>query len=510
MFKRVLIANRGLIQANCVRAVKELGATAITVFEEGDRDSAGVRNADEAYELKLRDRRLRPYLDLEQIVDLAESLQVDAVHPGYGFLAQNAKFARELERRGIQLIAPRVEGRFNLSNKYLVKEAASKAGLPVLNGSAMFSDREELEPAAKGLGFPLVMKASHGYGGIGMRVIRDMKRLENAFEHVQSTCSKFLMNSPEVFLEEYVSDARLLEFPVLRDESGRTLVFPELECPLQRRFQKLLLETPAPHLDASLRARLQSEVRVLCERLGIFGFASVEFLVKDGQPYFLEINGYIQPSHTATTLLTGVDLLKEQIRLLSGEPLQADTIQTGKDQHVIASYIYAEDPENNFAPSPGIVDRLYLPFGEEVYMQTSIFSGASISPFYDPMVAKLLARGRSREDAILKMGITLEEFFVEGVKTNIPLMRGVLNSDAFRDGTITPEHIATPDKRRALIDSLKTAKDFEIASLVASLALHRDGETLKRMQVFDTDQGSESVLGAATRWLRPRKNRRSL
>jgi biotin carboxylase len=374
----------------------------------------------------------------------------------------------------------------------------------------MFSDREKLESAAEGLGFPVVMKASHGYGGIGMRVIRDMRRLETAFEHVQSTCGKFLMNSPEVFLEEYVSNARLLEFPVLRDEAGRTIVFPELECPLQRRFQKLLLETPAPHLDPDMRARLQSEVRVLCERLGIFGFASVEFLIKDDQPNFLEINGYIQPSHTATTLLTGVDLLKEQIRLLSGEPLEIAAGNLPRRQHVIATYIYAEDPENNFAPSPGIVDRLYLPFGEEVYMQTSIFSGASISPFYDPMVAKLLARGRTREDAILKMGITLDEFFVEGVRTNIPLMRGVLRSEALLDGTLTPEDIATAEKRAHLVNSLKTGNDFEIASLVAALALHRDGETLKRMEVFDTERGSESVLGAATRWLRPRKNRRSL
>ena len=510
MFKRVLIANRGLILANCVRAVKVLGATAIAVYEEEDSDSAGVRNADEAYELKLTDPRVRPYLDIDQIVHLAERLRVDAVHPGYGFLAQNAKFARELERRGIKLIAPSAAERLNLANKFRVKDAAQKAGLPTLRGSGLFSGLDQLDSSARELQLPLVVKAAHGYGGIGMRVVKEMRRLESAFESVQSTSAKFLMNTQEVFLEEYLPGARHIEFPVLRDAEGHTVVFPELECSLQRRFQKLLLETPAPHLDAGMRTRLQSEVRVLCERLKIFGFASVEFLISNGKPYFLEINGYIQPSHTATTLLTGVDLLKEQIRLFSGEPLDIGSAPEVGGRHVIGTYIYAEDPENNFAPSPGRVDRLYLPFGEEVFMQTSIFSGANISPFYDPMVAKLLVRGRSREEAILKMSVTLDEFFVEGVKTNIPLMRGVLNSPLFRDGTITPEYIADAANRRALVDGLKSEKDFRIAALVAALALHRDGDTLKRMEVMEADGESRSVLGAATRWLRPRKSRRPL
>ena len=232
MFKRVLIANRGLIQANCVRAVKELGAAAITVFDDEDRDSAGVRNADEAYRLEVRDPRIRPYLDLEQIVELAERLEVDAVHPGYGFLAQNAKFARELEKRGIAIIAPSARGTLNLSDKALVKEAAQAAGLPVLKGSPAFSDSTRLMEYAGRLNYPLIMKAVHGFGGIGMRVVRDASRLEAAFESIQAISGKFLMNSPEVFLEEYLPKARHIEFPVLRDKAGRTTVFPEMECSL--------------------------------------------------------------------------------------------------------------------------------------------------------------------------------------------------------------------------------------------------------------------------------------
>jgi acetyl/propionyl-CoA carboxylase alpha subunit len=511
MFKRVLIANRGLIQANGVRAVKELGGTAVTVFESEDRDSAGVRNADEAYELQNSQSRFRPYLDIDQIVRLAEEHGIDAVHPGYGFLAQNARMARELEERGIHFIAPPVDGIHSLSNKAMVKEAAAKAGLPVLRGTGAFSDRGRLESAAGELAFPLMMKPVHGFGGIGVRLIDHQGHLQEAFEALQAASGKFLLNSPEVYLEEYLDGARHIEFPVLRDAEGRTAVFQELDCSLQRRFQKLLVETPAPDIDSALRTRLQSEIRVLCERLGLFGFASVEFLLKDGEPYFLEINGYIQPSHTATTLQTGADLLKEQIRLHSGGGLShLLEDRPCPERHVIGAFLFAEDPLDLFAPSPGEVDRLYLPFGEEVFMQTSIFSGARISPFYDPMVAKLLVRGRGREEAILKMEIALEEFFVEGVKTNIPLMRGVLKSPEFRDCAVTPEFISRPADRECLIDSLKSEKGHEMAALVAALSLHRDGDTLKRMEALVAEQGESSMLSAATRWLRPRKPRRPL
>ncbi len=252
MFKRVLISNRGLIQANCVRAVKELGATAITVFDDEDRDSAGVRNADEAHRLEVRDPRTRPYLDIEQIVDLAKQQEVDAVHPGYGFLAQNAKFARALEKHGIEIIAPSARGMLNLSNKWHVKEAARSAGLPVLKGTGAFSDSASLMEQAKRLTFPIIMKPVHGFGGIGVRVVSDPAQLESAFDGLQAICGKFLMNSPEVFLEEYLPHARHIEFPVLRDKSGRTTVFPEMECSLQRRFQKLLAESPAPDFDPDL------------------------------------------------------------------------------------------------------------------------------------------------------------------------------------------------------------------------------------------------------------------
>lgn len=509
MFERILIANRGLIQANCVRAVKQLGARALTLFEEDDRDSAGVRNADEAYCLEQRDPEVRPYLDLEQIVGLAEKLKVDAAHPGYGFLAQNTRFARELEKRGIHLIAPRARGSVNFSNKAAVKEAARQCGLPVLDGSAAVSEVGPLREAAGRLRFPLLVKPAHGYGGIGLRRIRDAGQLEASLEAVQAVSRNFLLNSPDLYIEQLLPGARHLEFPVLRDAKGRTVVFPELDCSLQRRYQKLMVETPAWGLDPDLRARLQSEVRVLCERLGIQGFASVEFLLKEGRPWFLEINNYIQPSHTATALLTGVDVLKEQIRLFAGAPLEVPASAVKSDRHVLGVYVFAEDPENNFVPSPGFVDRLYLPFGEDICLQTSIFSGARVSPYYDPMVAKLLSCGNARDEAVLKLKIALEEFFVEGVKTNLPLLRGVLDSPEFIRGDLTTDFLGNPDNRQRIVEGIKSERDAEVAALVAALALHRDGEVLKRVGAEEESE-NPSVFSAATRWLKPRKNRRSL
>ncbi len=509
MFKRILIANRGLIQANCVRAVKQLGARALVVFEEDDRDSAGVRNADEAHRLEQRDPEVRPYLDLEQIVALAVQLKVDAVHPGYGFLAQSTRFARELEAHGIHLIAPRTGDSVPLGNKAAVKEAARQCGLPVLDGSRAVSEVGPLREAASRLRFPVLVKPAHGYGGIGLRKITDAAALGESLEAVQAVSRNFLLNSPDLYIEQLLPGARHLEFPVLRDRKGRTVVFPELDCSLQRRYQKLMVETPAWGLDPDLRARLQSEVRVLCERLQIQGFASVEFLLHEGRPWFLEINNYIQPSHTATSLLTGVDVLKEQIRLLAGASLEARSSEVRCDRHVLGVYVFAEDPENNFVPSPGHVDRLYLPFGEEICLQTSIFSGARISPYYDPMVAKLLSCGNERDEAVLKLKIALEEFFVEGVKTNLPLLRGVLHSEPFREGRLTTDFLDSTETRRSLVDAIKSERDAEVAALVAALSLHRDGEVLKRVGAEEENE-HPSVFSAATRWLKPRKNRRSL
>jgi len=504
MFKKVLIANRGLIAANCVRAVKELGMKAIIAYDEADAESAAVRNADAAYVLKPSPDHYRPYLDINQIVDLASDLEVDAVHPGYGFLAQNKEFAQALKDRGIAFIAPKSEGIFDFANKHIIKAYAARAGLPILPGSESFVEREWLFRFAEAIQYPLVIKSVYGYGGVGMKVVHSEEELESSFNEVRHLCSRHLKCCTDVFLEKYLPGAQHVEFPVLRDANGTTIVLPEQECSVQRRFQKLVIETPSPRLSPQMRSRLESEIRVLANRLEVFGFATVEFLVKDGHAYFLEINGYIQPSHTATTLLTGVDLLKEQINILSGGALSVDPGLINRHGHVVGSFIYAEDPEKEFEPSPGNIERLHLPFGEEVYVQSNIFSGAVVSPLYDPMIAKLMVRGLTREEALHKLSIALSEFFVEGVKTNIPLMRALISSPEYAEGKVTPTYLDKPDQRRQLLEQVKTDEEQEIASLVAALSLYRDGEEELLVDQLNTD-GSE--LGAASRWVnRRRKN----
>lgn len=505
MFDRILIANRGLIAANCVRAVKELGAQSIVVFEDDDRESAAVRNADEAYQIQATEAFPSPYLDIDQIVAVAEAFKVQAVHPGYGFLAQNADFAERLRRRGITVIAPHSQGVFDFSNKHLLKAAAARAGLPILPGSESFREKEWLFKFARAIGFPVAVKGAYGFGGLGIGVAHNEDELVARFDEVQALCTRHMMNSPDVFLEKYLPDVHHVEFPVLRDEFGRTVVFPELECSVQRRYQKLLVETPSSCLDDELRQRLRHEIYVLINRLQVSGFASVEFLVKDGHPYFLEINGYIQPSHTATCLLTGVDLLKEQIRLVAGGSPRLPTQGLDKGGHVIAAYIFAEDPDNDFAPSPGLVDRLYLPFGEEVFVQSSIFSGAQVSPRYDPMVAKVLVRALDRPESILRMGIALREFFVEGVKTNIPLLRAVVTSPEFANGQITASFLNPPETRTRLLEETKKPAEFEIAALIAALALHRDSN---KETILAAASHEDEALGAASRWLRKQSGTR--
>jgi acetyl-CoA carboxylase biotin carboxylase subunit len=509
MFKRVLIANRGLIAANCVRACKELGASAILLFEDADRESAAVRNADEAYLLEHRNPQVRPYLDAEQILELAVSLKVDAMHPGYGFLAQNRSFARQLASRAITCITPRAMGSATLPGKSEQRAIAKDCGITVIEASETFEDLKTARRVAAGYKYPYFLKAEHGYGGIGMQRVTKPGQFERVFTTLKASASQFRLDSSKFSIEPALEGSRLIEFPVLRDESGRTMVFPELEGTVQRRFQRLLVESPSAGLDENLRQDLQSRVRLLCDRLEMQGFASVEFLVRGEKATFLEINGHFHPAHTATTILTGVDLLKEQIRLASGEALKPQNGPMRIDRYVLGAFVFAEDPLENFAPSPGSVDRLYLPFGDELVIQTSIFSGAVISPFYDPMVAKLLARGMTREEARLKLTVALEEFFVEGVRTNIPFLRGLLESPEFKEGVIYPEQMADADFRKRIVEDLKSDRDHQVAALVAALALHRDGDTQERVRAAVDAEGS-SVFSAAARWLRPRKNRRNL
>ena len=473
MFSSVLIANRGLIQANCVRAVKELGARALTVYAPNDKNSAGVRNADEAYELKVKSSGI-PYLDIDQIVDLAVALKVDAVHPGYGFLAQNGLFKQKLKDKGIQLIAPEHSYEYDFADKPQIRAFAQKLGLPILSGSATSSDIEELKATAVNIGYPVVMKATEGYGGIGLRVIEREAEMEPNYRNIMGQADRFLFHAQQVYLEKYFPKARHIEFPVARDAQGNMVVFPERECTVQRRFQKLVTETPSAIVSDQLRGKLKSAVELLMNQMNLQGFVSVEFLYNGDQAYFLEVNNYIQPSHGVTALLTGIDLLREQVSIAAGLPLTFRQKDVENDQVAIGVFVSAEDTDRNFTPSPGKIERLDLPYGDGVYSQTNVCSGDTVGTFYDPIVALVMAREHTREKAIAKMKTALDGLHIDGIRTSIPLMRALMVYPDYIHSRYDTQIITTAESREKIYQNYRTPEESEITALLAALSLHRD------------------------------------
>ena len=485
MFSSVLIANRGLIQANCVRAVKELGCRAITVYAPNDRQNAGVRNADEAHELE--PRMGIPYQDIDQLVELAERLKVDAVHPGYGFLAQNALFRQRLKATGIQMICPETREDIHVEDKPQIREVAKQLGLPILPGTATLTDVEELKQAAQKIGYPLVMKATEGYGGIGIRVINRESEIEPNYRNIVGQADRFLFNAQNVYLEKFFPKSRHIEFPVARDHQGNMVVFPERECTIQRRFQKLVTESPSSCLPNALRNKLKSAVELLMNQLNVRGFVSVEFLFDGEQAYFLEINNYMQPSHTVSALHTNIDMLREQVNIAARNPLTFTQNDVRVDGVAMGVFVSAEDTDRGFIPSPGYVERLDLPYGDGVYSQTSVCSGDTVGTFYDPIIALVMVREANREKAIIKMQTALDGLHIDGIRTSIPLMRALMRYPDFIGGRYDSQLITEEKSREDLYENIRTEEESEIAALIAALSIHRDSN-----HQYLLDQGRRS------------------
>jgi len=505
MFSRILIANRGLIQANCVRAVKELGARAIAVYAPNDKNSAGVRNADEAHELTVKASGI-PYLDIEQIVDLAVRLEVDAVHPGYGFLAQNADFKAKLDDHHIKLIAPNHLKEYDLADKPQIRSFSQALGLPILPGTDTCKDLESLKKSAEKIGYPLVMKATEGYGGIGLRVVERESELEPNYRNVLSQADRHLLHEPnQIYIEKYFQNARHIEFPVARDVHGNIVVFPERECTIQRRFQKLVTETPSSCLNDALRNKLISAVELLMNQLDVQGFVSVEFLYDGDQAYFLEVNSYIQPSHAVSALLTGIDMLREQISIAADMPLSFTKADLIRDHVALGVFVSAEDADRNFTPSPGRIERLDLPYGDGIYSLTNVYSGDTVGTFYDPIVALVMAKERTREKAVTKMQVALDGLHIDGIKTSIPLMRALMRYQAFKDNTYDTEILTKQENREAIFDNVRTTEESEIAALIAALSLHRDSSKQNILDEARENSKKAKVWEMASEWFNRQK-----
>jgi acetyl-CoA carboxylase biotin carboxylase subunit len=437
MFKKVLIANRGEIALRVIAACKELGVATVAVHSEPDRDALHVQAADESVCIGPA-APAGSYLNIASIVAAAEITGADAVHPGYGFLAENAHFAEILTDVGLAWIGPSPHAIRAMGDKSVAKETVSHVGVPTIPGSAgPLASVEDALTIAGRLGYPVLLKAVAGGGGRGMRLAGNDRELAAAFDLATIEAERAFGNGA-VYLEKYLAEPRHIEIQIMGDRTGKVIHLGERECSLQRRHQKILEEAPSPALTPDLRRRMGEAAVATARAVSYAGAGTVEFLLdEDGSFYFMEMNTRIQVEHPVTEMVTGFDLVKEQIRIAAGEPLSFGDPHDGSGfvhrGHAIEFRVNAEDPAT-FAPSPGTITTLHLPGGPGVRVDTAAYAGWMIPPHYDSLIAKLIVHGRNREEAIMRGRRALELFIVEGVKTTIPLHRLLLDEPDFRAG----------------------------------------------------------------------------
>lgn len=430
MFHKVLIANRGEIAVRVIRACRELGIASVAVFSEVDRAALHVSHADEAYPIGPASAR-ESYLNIPKILEAARRSGAEAIHPGYGFLSENPQFARACAEAGIKFIGPPASAMELMGSKTRARQAMQAAGVPCVPGSTRGLTFDEAEVMAAEIGFPVMIKAAAGGGGKGMRLVRSASELKGAFETAQSEAQRSF-NDSEVYLEKYIENPRHIEIQVLADEHGHVVYLGERECSVQRRHQKVIEEAPSAIVDEDMRQRMGAVAVQAASSAGYANAGTVEFLV-DAQRnfYFLEMNTRLQVEHPVTELVTGLDLVHLQLRIAAGEklPFRQDDIKLRG--HAIECRIYAEDPENNFFPSPGRIASLLRPAGPGIREDSGVYQGWTVPLDYDPMLSKLIAYAPERQSAIARMRRALDEYFVGGIKTNLQLFRRILEHPDF-------------------------------------------------------------------------------
>ena len=449
MFEKILIANRGEIALRVICACKELGIRTVAIYSEADRNSLPVRFADEAICIGPPQLALS-YLNIPAVISAAEIANVEAVHPGYGLLAENANFAEVCETSGIKFIGPRPEVTRLMGEKEKARAAMKQAGVPILPGSdgIIASDGEALEWARQ-VGFPVIVKASAGGGGRGMRIVRNEEELPGLFRAAQAEAAGAFGNG-DLYMEKYVEHPRHIEFQVLADEHGNVEILGERDCSIQRRHQKLLEEGPSPAVSAELREKMRGRLCAAMTKIGYTNAGTIEFLMdRDGSLYFIEVNARIQVEHPVTESITGIDLVRSQILIAAGyklpEIIQQPVTIRG---HAIECRINAENPET-FAPSPGRITALNLPGGIGIRVDTAAYTDYVIPPFYDSLVAKLIAYGRDRTEAIARMRRALDMFVIEGIYTTIPLHQRIMQDPDFIAGKFDTSFLVSHGVKKA-------------------------------------------------------------
>lgn len=433
MLEKVVIANRGEIALRILRACKELGIKTVAVHSTADRELKHVLLSDETICIGPA-ASTKSYLNIPAIIAAAEVTGADAIHPGYGFLSENADFAEQVEKSGFAFIGPTADVIRLMGDKVSAINAMKKAGVPCVPGSdgPVSSDVEKNKAIAKKIGYPVIIKASGGGGGRGMRVVHHEKDLEESIAMTKAE-AKAAFNNDMVYMEKYLENPRHIEIQVLADTHGNAIYLAERDCSMQRRHQKVVEEAPAPGITEAVRQSIGERCANACIEIGYRGAGTFEFLYENGEFYFIEMNTRIQVEHPVTEMVTGVDLVKEQLRIAAGLPLSIKQDDIKVRGHAIECRINAEDSKT-FLPSPGKITRLHVPGGLGVRWDSHIYSGYAVPPHYDSMIAKLITYGETREIAIGRMENALREMIIEGIKTNIPLHRQILEDEYFREG----------------------------------------------------------------------------
>jgi pyruvate carboxylase subunit A len=479
MFSKVLVANRGEIAVRVMRACRELDIATVAVYSEADKNSFFKRYADEAYCIGAPPAS-QSYLNIEKIIAVAEKTNTEAIHPGYGFLAENPDFAKACESRGIQFIGPRSSAIEQMGSKITARKIMKRANVPIIPGTEdKIKSVDKAIEAAASIGYPVIIKASAGGGGIGMRIVNDEADLAQAIESTQSIADSAFGDSA-VFIEKYLEKPRHIEFQVLADAKGNIIYVGERECSIQRRHQKVIEEAPSPAMTEELRKKMGSAAVRAASAIDYVNAGTVEFIYSGGKFYFLEMNTRLQVEHPITEMITGIDLVKEQLKIAMGEELSYSQEDIKINGHAIECRINAEDPLKDFAPAPGRIRRYRSPGGPGVRVDSGIHMGYTIPPYYDSMISKLVVWDRTRREAINRMRRALYGYIITGVKTNIPFHKAVMNSEAFQKGELSTHFI----------------QDNNIIEEMKKLIVHEERHLVGLAKIFQ-DETKVAIISAA-------------
>jgi acetyl-CoA carboxylase biotin carboxylase subunit len=439
MFKKILIANRGEIALRVIRTCREMGIKTVAVYSTADKDSLHVKFADEAVCIG-KPAGADSYLNIAHIMAAAEITNADAIHPGYGFLAENARFSEICGEHGIKFIGPTPDQIRSMGDKITAKETMIKAGVPVIpGGEGLLGSVEEAKSTAKEVGYPVILKATAGGGGKGMRVVWNESEIEKAYNNAKAEAGASFKNDG-IYMEKFVEEPRHIEIQIAGDRYGRVCHLSERDCSIQRRHQKLLEESPSPFMTPELRYKMGEAAKKAAGAINYESVGTIEFLVdKHRNFYFMEMNTRIQVEHCVTEEVTNFDLIKEQIKIAGGEAITG--IDYEPQMHAIECRINAEDPYNDFRPSPGRITVLHQPGGHGIRIDSHVYAGYVIPPYYDSMIAKIISVARTREEAINTMSRALSEYVIEGVKTTIPFHLQLMKNDAFREGNFNTKFL---------------------------------------------------------------------